>query len=89
MTEVQIIDCKLIIVCIYRSPHSDFSLFLNKLELMIDKVRKKRMQLILCGDWNLNFLQDNMQMRGVQNLLTSYKLVNIITDSTRFSTAHE
>jgi hypothetical protein len=42
MTVVQIIDCKVIVVCIYQSPHSDFYSFLNKLEVTINKVRKKR-----------------------------------------------
>jgi hypothetical protein len=43
------------------------------------------MKLILCGEWNLNCLQDNTQIRGVQNLLASYKLVNTIADPTRFT----
>jgi hypothetical protein len=42
MTVVQLIDCKLVLVCIYQSPHSDFNSFLNKLEATINKVRKKR-----------------------------------------------
>lgn len=49
MSVIQVIDSKLIVICIYRSPHSDFYLFFNKLEVVIDKVRKKRMKLILCG----------------------------------------
>ena len=50
MTEVELVDFKFILVCIYRSPHSDFYTFLNKLEIVICKVQVKGMKLILCGD---------------------------------------
>jgi hypothetical protein len=38
LTEVQLMEFNLIVVCIYRSPRSDFHVFLNKLEMVIDKV---------------------------------------------------
>jgi hypothetical protein len=85
MTEVQLMDFKLIVVCIYRSPHSDFYVFLNKLEMVIDKVQMRGMKLILCGDWNINFLQDGAQLSVLQNLLETYNLVNTVTSQTRLT----
>jgi hypothetical protein len=79
MTYMQLIDVNLIVVCIYRSPHSDCHVFLNKLEKVIDKVWMKGMKLILCGDWNINFLQDSIQLSALQSLLGIYNLVNTVT----------
>ena len=62
MTEVELVDFNLILVCINRSTHSDFYTFLNKLEIVIFKVQMKGIKLILCGDWNINFLQDSAQL---------------------------
>jgi hypothetical protein len=72
MTEVELVDFKIILVCIYRSPHSDCYTFLNKLETVICKVQMKGVKLILCGDWNINFLQDSAQLCALQNLLNTY-----------------
>jgi hypothetical protein len=83
MTKVELVDFKFILVCIYRSPHSDFYTFLNKLEIVICKVQVKGMKLILCGDWNINFLQDIAQFRALQNLLITYNLMNTVTSPTR------
>jgi exonuclease III len=62
MTAVEILDYKLIIVCVcvcvcdYRSPDDDFSPFLRGSESGIQKVQARNKQLILCGDWNINFV---------------------------------
>jgi hypothetical protein len=83
MTEVELMDFKPIVVCIHRSPHTDFHTFLNKLETVICKVQMKEMKLILCGDWNINFLQDSAQLRALQNLLNTYNLINTVKSPTR------
>ena len=46
-----------ILACIYRSPDSDFYTFLHTLELLITKVSSKGKHLVVCGDLNVNFLQ--------------------------------
>jgi hypothetical protein len=38
---VELVDFKFILVSIYRSPHSDFCKFFNKLEILIYKVQLK------------------------------------------------
>jgi exonuclease III len=83
MTEVELVDFRIILVCIYRSTHSDFCTFLNKLETVICKVQMKGMKLMLCGDWNINFLQDSAQLRALQNILNTYNLINTVTSPTR------
>ena len=48
-----------IIICIYRSPAGNFRYFLNQLESALNKLYKISTNLILCGDFNINHLEDN------------------------------
>jgi hypothetical protein len=57
------------------------NIFLKKPELPIDKICKKK--LIICGDWNINFLHKIDQVQTLQNISVSYDLINIVTSSTR------
>ena len=43
-----------------------------KLELLIQKLMVKHNTLILCGDWNINFLQNSPQKRELNSLLLRY-----------------
>ena len=45
------------IVSIYRSPSGNFEYFLDKLEALLNFVKDNSMELILCGDYNINFFK--------------------------------
>jgi uncharacterized protein YktA (UPF0223 family) len=76
-------EYKLLIVCIYRSPKEEFDKFLNKLEMVIQKLLKKDKILILCGDWNIDFLSDNGNLNDLKDLLLRYNLINTVQSPTR------
>jgi hypothetical protein len=78
ISAVELLDFQTILVCIYRSPDSDFCDFLNKLEELIVKVVSKRKRLIMCGDWNVNFLEKSGKLLDLQNLLIMNNLINVI-----------
>ena len=83
MTAVEILDYKLIIVCVCRLPDGDFSTFLRSLESVIQKVQARNKQLFLCGDWNINFMQVSVRLHDMQNLLSLHNLVNTVGSPTR------
>jgi len=62
MTAVEIPDYDLNVVCVYRSPDGDFSLFLRSLVSVIKKVEVRKRRLTLCGDWNINFMQESRRL---------------------------
>jgi hypothetical protein len=67
LSAVELLDIKTIIVCIYISPESDLDEFLAKLEIVIRRIQEnKKKRLILCGDWNMNFLHSNSKLHKVQ-----------------------
>jgi hypothetical protein len=53
------------------------------LELIITKSKGKRV--ILCGDWNVNFLQNSGKLQKLQNLLLIYNLENTVKAPTRIT----
>jgi exonuclease III len=85
MSVIELADHGYIIVCIYRSPDSNFWTFLKTLELIMQIAQSKTKMLLLCGDWNLNFMSDNKKLQEVQILLESYNLRNIVRSQTRIT----
>jgi len=43
----------------------------------------------MCGDWNLNFMLDNIKIQEVKNLLESHNLTNIVRSPTRITPTSE
>jgi len=43
----------------------------------------------MCGDWNLNFMLDNIKIQEVKNLLESNNLTNIVRSPTRITPTSE
>jgi hypothetical protein len=89
LSVVETVEFKWLLICIYRSPHSDFRIFLDKLETLVDRIHKKRKKLIICGDWNINLLQESEQAQTLENILVSYDLVNTVTVPTRVTGSSE
>jgi hypothetical protein len=83
ISAVEIVNYILTVVCVYRSPDGDFSIFLKNLELVIQKTKVRKRRLILCGDWNINFMQRSKRMRDLQELLILYNLANTVRSPTR------
>ena len=50
---------KLCILDIYRFPRGDFTNFLERLDLILQKLYKNKYNIIICGDVNVNYLIDN------------------------------
>jgi hypothetical protein len=63
-------------VCV--SPDGDFSIFLRGLESVIQKVQVRKRRLILCGEWNVNFMQESRRLCDMQELLSLHDLVNTV-----------
>jgi hypothetical protein len=50
ISAIEVVDLKIIVVCIYRPPNSNKEVFLELLEETLNKVQKKGRLLVLCGD---------------------------------------
>jgi hypothetical protein len=80
---VSVKDYKTIIVCVYRTPDSDLNLFLNNLEALLISLEHKDQKIIICGDFNVDFLKPSFRKTQLCNILSSYGFKYHITQPTR------
>jgi exonuclease III len=85
LSVTELVKYAVIVICIYRSPDGKIDTFLNKSELIVQKLMVKCKTLILCGDWNVNFLQTNSHTRELNNLLLQYNLKHVVNVPTRIT----
>ena len=71
------------IICIYRSPTGNFVHFLYTLDSILNFVYNHTTEIIICGDFNINFLNDNDKKRELYNLLLSFDLYSTVNFPTR------
>jgi exonuclease III len=74
---------RICIVAVYRSPSSNYSTFLIKMEIILQKICKNNVKVIICGDINVNFMDDCPRKRQLEILLKSFNLSSIVTFPTR------
>jgi exonuclease III len=89
MSMTEVVDYDYIIVCIYRSPDSNFRIFLKNLVVVLQKIQLRNKKLLLCGDWNINFMLDNIRLQELQILLESYGMMNTVRYPTRITPSTE
>jgi exonuclease III len=62
---------------VYRSPMGNVTYFLNNLDAALHQIYNNTDNTILCGDFNINYLDDNQNKQALNSLLTSYNLYSI------------
>jgi hypothetical protein len=73
------------IITVYRSPGGNFQFFLNRFKNILNKVYKPGAHIIICGDININYLNESKEKLELNNLLNSYNLVSIVHFPTRIT----
>lgn len=75
-------DC--IIICLYRIPKSDTSIFLNKLEVLLNKLQTKiKKIIIIAGDFNIDVLKKSTGLDEYRRILQNYNFTLHILKPTR------
>jgi exonuclease III len=95
-TEIEICAIKLYqfstnmcVLSIYRSPSGNFSKFLDSLDSVPNFLFSNSKNLIMCGDFNVNFSNNSNSNVQLSSLLASYNLQGIIDFPTRIcETSH-
>jgi len=75
---------KLCILTIYSSPSGNFKNFLNRLNLILQKLYNNKYNIVICGDVKVNYLIHNNRRSQLDAVLHSYNLAGIVTFPTRF-----
>ena len=66
-----------------RAPSGKFSTFSLQLDTILQSLYTSRLHFIICGDININYLNESGNKSQLDNLLLSYNLTNIINFLTR------
>ena len=73
------------ILCIYRPPAGNFTTSLLHLESAITQLYSNIKNLIICGDINVNYLQDSRNKSLLNSLLASFNLHSAVNFPTRIN----
>lgn len=74
-----------LVICIYRSPNADLDIFIDKITNLLDETIHKNptANIIICGDFNINFNTLDRATISINNLLNSYGLESHVNENTR------
>ncbi|KAJ8704330.1 hypothetical protein PYW08_013054 [Mythimna loreyi] len=73
-----------VIVCVYRPPNpQNFGLFESTMEDVLSKFAGCNKSIVICGDFNINILENNSNSSRFLNLFKSFNLSNVFTEPTR------
>jgi exonuclease III len=73
------------ILCIYRLPTGNFGTFIHLLESLLNKLYTNSINVIICGDININYLQASNYKTKLDSLLATYNLHSAVNFPTRIT----
>jgi hypothetical protein len=71
------------VLTLYRAPSGNFSSFLLKLDTILQSQYTPMQHFIICGDINVNYLNESEDKNQLDNILLSYNWTSIINFTTR------
>jgi hypothetical protein len=66
------------ILCVYRVPDGNIDQFIDQLDATLSYLVSLKLEPIIGGDTNINYLKDNQRKMQLQSLLDTYNLAQII-----------
>lgn len=83
---IELIEHKIIVVCIYRSPRKKKSIrehFFGKLEEVLTTICYRNRKIVVCGDFNINILNKEPTVRQFEEILSRFNLKLSVNQPTR------
>jgi exonuclease III len=78
-------NTKIIIISIYRLPSGNFKYFLKKLDTILNTLHSNKEEFIICGDVNVNYLDNCSKRQQLGTLLSTYNLISTVNFPTRMA----
>jgi len=83
VVKINLSSLTICILSIYRSPTGNFLHFLCTLESIHNFLHNKRIEIIICDDFNISYLNDNDKKSKLYNLFLSYNLYSAVNFPSR------
>ena len=74
-----------VIICIYRTPDSDITLFVDKVDMLVNYFQTKRKHVVIIGDINIDFLKPQVIDSKVHIMLQTHNLEAAVKEPTRIT----
>jgi exonuclease III len=71
------------IITIYRSPSGDLQYFIDNMEEALNMIYRNTIEIIICGDFNINYQKDTQEKMLLDSLLASYGMYSVVLFPTR------
>jgi endonuclease/exonuclease/phosphatase family metal-dependent hydrolase len=81
-------DKNFFIICVYRAPSGDFNLFLQLFDEALKSLYKPKVEFLLCGDLNIDYLSNSSRKQQFSILLNTYNMSHTVNFPTRFEKNH-
>jgi exonuclease III len=73
---------KITVLTAYRSPSENFDIFLEKLDNILNTLHNNKSEFIICGDVNINYLENCDKRQQLDALLGTYNLKGTVNFAT-------
>lgn len=86
---VKLVGANILILSIYRPPSGDIEIFFDTLLKILDSISNQKLlrSVVICGDFNIDFLQESKQVDICRQILLSYNFTIVIQEPTRITHA--
>jgi hypothetical protein len=71
------------VLAVYRSPSRNFNKFLQKLDNILSIFHNNKSEFIICGNVNINYLENCDRRQQLDALLSTYNLIGTVNFPTR------
>jgi hypothetical protein len=88
---IEIVEYKLVIICIYRPPSGDVTVFLDRLSTLLNLINDEHVNnnTLVVGDFNINLLKESQNKNKLLDLMRCSNLMPIVTCPTRSHNSSE
>jgi hypothetical protein len=76
---LKITPIQLRILAIYRSPSGNFTNFLRNLDSILNTWHSNKVEFVICGDININYLENCNKRQQLDALLQTYNLIGTVS----------
>ena len=86
--QIENIGKRMVVICLYTSLSGDFKQFLKLLDLAFLSLNNPYMEVLICGDFNVDYLCNCTHKRELSILLGTYNMTHTLDFPTRLQNGH-
>jgi exonuclease III len=84
--KINLLTAMMYVICSYRSPTGNFVRFVKGIDTILNQLGKPDIEIIVCGDINIDYLDENCYKRQqLGTLLATYNLISTVRFPTNLS----